>query len=305
MANYVDLDLALYVSFSLPMFKRDGECWTKVHGFGAGTRICADGAPRCYGSYCSDLFLKYVGGLWIDRERGLGELEGAARDVAEELVDRFYCLSVSSSPWDTFEILVSAFLSRNTDYHRNTVRWVRALLSRLAGPLGGDPGRAVVAAAVSTYNEFGSYQLLQLVEVLGDLLNVSRKLPALNLHSARRELLRVRYLGPKVASSFMLHSGLDQSAAPVDLHYMRFLKRCGLTEGGLVYPRKSHCVTHDCLACPAARKCVYAHAARLFKSLNGFVQTAAYVMGKLGIRGCEEIDRVRLRARLDEVAAGF
>lgn len=303
-ANHIDLDLTLYVSFSLPMFKRNGECWIKVYGFGAGTRICVDESPKCYGRSCSNQFLDYVTGLWINKERGLEEVEGVARRTAEELVERLYCLSVSSSPWDTFEILVSAFLSRNTDYHKNTVRWVRAFLSKLANPADRDPNN-ITTAAVSTYKEFRSYQLLQLVEVLGNLLEVSHKLSKIDRHSAKRELLKIRYLGPKVASSFILHSGLDQSVAPVDLHYMRFLKRHGLLEGGLAYPTKSYCMRYDCFVCPATRKCVYAHTARLFKSLNGFVQTAAYVMGKLGVRKCEEIDKAHLRAQLGGAATGF
>lgn len=296
----IDLDLTLYVSLSLPMFKKNGECWVKTHGFGAGTRVCADRNLRCYGSYCSNQFLAYVVGLWIDKEKGLEELEGAAREIAEELVKEFYCLSISASPWDTFEVLTSAFLSRNTDYHKNTVRWVRAFLSKL-GDFRRDDLAHITRAAVSTYREFKSYQLQQFIEVLESLHAIAHAAPTIDPGTIRKKLLEVKYLGPKVADSFILHSGLDQSKAPVDVHYMRFLKRHGLLEKEYKSPQKNYCAKYECSSCLIARKCIYTYAARMFKRLNGFVQTAAYAMGKLGIKRCEDLEKTDFRIKISKV----
>ncbi len=305
MGAHVDLDLALYASFSLPLFKKEGECWVKVFGFGRGTRVCSDGGLKCYGSFCSGEFLKYITGLWIDKERGLEELEARAGEVAEELVNDFYCLGVSASPWDSFAILTSTFLSRNTDYHRNTVRWVRAFLVKLETL--GESEDSIARAALSTYMEYGSYQLQQFVEVLDGLLAVARSVPRstdpAGSSAIRKRLLGVKYLGPKVADSFILHSGLDQSRAPVDIHYLRFLRERGLLKEGYVYPQKSYCARYECAACPISRRCVYSHARRLFKGLNGFVQTAAYVVGKLGVRSCGDLSSKPLRAKLSEAAS--
>ncbi|MEM2308787.1 MAG: hypothetical protein QW266_07690 [Sulfolobales archaeon] len=303
-ASYINLDLTLYVSFSLPMFKKDGDCWVKVYGYGAGTRVCVNKNLKCHGNACSNQFLNYITGLWIDKERKLEELDGLAREVAEELVKEFYCLSVSASPWDTFEILTSTFLSRNTDFHKNTVKWVKAFLRKLA-----DPKRAsvnqVTQAAVSVYREFGSYQLLQFIEVLNNLLAITHIAPTVTPDTTRRSLLKVKYLGPKVADSFILHSGLDMSRAPVDVHYMRFLKRSRLLDNEYIQPRKSYCITYDCSTCPALQRCVYAYTTRLFKSLNGFTQTAAYVMDKLQVRRCEDVDRSKLKTQLGAVVTNF
>ncbi len=302
MGARVDLDLTLYASFSLPMFRKKGECWVKVYGFGKGTRLCSNGGLKCYGSLCSGELLEYAAGHWISREVCLGELEARAREVAEELMRGFYCLGVSASPWDALAVLASAFLSRNTDYHRNTVRWVRAFLGKLEA-LGGCE-RAAAKAALSTYREFGSYQLRQFVEVVDSLLAIARTMPlppgSASSSALRRRLLEVKYLGPKVADSFILHSGLDRSRAPVDIHYLRYLKRRGLLEGEYVYPQKVYCARYECTACPISRKCVYSHTSRLFRDLNGFVQTAAYVAGKLGVKSCEDLSDESIRAKIRE-----
>ncbi|MEM1931431.1 MAG: hypothetical protein QW780_00825 [Sulfolobales archaeon] len=280
------------------MFEKDGDCWIKVYGYGAGTRVCVNGSLKCYGGACTGQFLDYVTGLWINKERFLEELEGPAREVAEGLVKEFYCLSISASPWDTFEILTAAFLSRNTDFHKNTVRWVKTFLRELASPTGVYVD-LIAQAAISVYREYRSYQLLQFVEVLDKLVAIARMVPAMPPSVTRRNLLKVKYLGPKVADSFILHSGLDTSRAPVDIHYMRFLKKSGLLGGEYIQPRKSYCTTYECSTCPASQKCVYAHTVRLFKSLNGFTQTAAYIMDKLRIKRCEDIDKSELRVLLD------
>ncbi|MEM0197161.1 MAG: hypothetical protein QXK66_05955 [Sulfolobales archaeon] len=307
-ASYINLDLTLYASFSLPMFKKDGDCWIKVYGYGAGTSICVDGNLKCHGIACSSQFLDYVAGSWINKERYLEELEGLAREVVEGLIKEFYCLSISASPWDTFEILTAAFLSRNTDFHKNTVRWVKTFLRKLAGPKRVSSDQTVdqiAQAAVSVYREFKSYQLLQFMEVLDKLITVARMVPTASPSATRRNLLKVKYLGPKVADSFILHSGLDTSRAPVDIHYMRFLKRSGFLGNEYIQPRKSYCTTYDCFTCPASQKCVYAYTIRLFKNLNGFTQTAAYIMDKLQIRRCEDVDESKLKALLDAVTTNF
>lgn len=295
----INLDLTLYVSFSLPMFRKDRECWIKVHGHGTGVRICECGGLKCYGNTCSEQLLSYVAGYWIDIEKGLKEVESEAEKVANEVVEEFYCLGIAASPWDSFEILTSSFLSRNTDYHKNTVKWVRTLLSKL-GPFEKEDGKNIIKAATSTYRQFRSYQLQQLIEVLDDLLATASNISLSNPNATRKRLLKVKYIGPKVADSFILHSGLDQSRAPVDVHYLKFLKRHRLLEQEYAYPQKGYCVKYECASCPLSKRCVYAHTARLFKSLNGFIQTAAYVMDKLKVRNCSDIERIDLGVYLKE-----
>lgn len=295
----INLDLTLYVSFSLPMFRKDRECWIKVHGHGAGAKICECGGLKCYGNACSERLLSYVAGYWIDIEKGLGELEGEAEKVADEVVKEFYCLSIAASPWDSLEILTSSFLSRNTDYHKNTVKWVRTLLNKLELSENGDE-KNIMKAAILTYRQFRSYQLQQLIEVLDDLLATTSNISLSNPSETRKRLLKVKYIGPKVADSFILHSGLDQSRAPVDVHYLKFLKRHRLLKQEYAYPQKDYCVKYECASCSLVKRCVYAHTARLFKSLNGFIQTSAYVMDKLKVRNCGDIERINFDVYLKE-----
>jgi endonuclease III len=289
----VDLDLSLYLSFTLPMFTKRGVCWVKEYGFGRGSILCSDGGVKCYGEGCSETLVTYLAGLWIDKDRALELVEGRAREVAEDVVSRFYCLGVPASPWDTFEVLTTAFLSRKTDYHTNTVRWVRLLLSYLSLEQG-PTLEGVLRCSERVYREFHSYQLLQYHQVVREIYAVSSMARAVKeVDKLRMELVKIRYVGPKVADSFILHVGLDPSKAPVDVHYMRFLKRWGLLRGSLTVPSKVYCSRYSCSNCPLAPRCVSNYASTLFRSLNGFIQSAAYVADKLGITRCEDMERVR------------
>jgi len=292
-SSYVDLDLSLYLSFTLPMFFKVGNCWVKEYGFGRGSRLCSDGVVRCYGEGCSEVFITYLAGLWVDKDRALELVEGRAREVVEDAVSRFYCLSVPASPWDLFEVLTAAFLSRRTDYHANTVRWVKHLLSYLS--LEQNPTlEDLIAYSRKVYEEFRSYQLLQYYQVVGELYTLSSVARALgDPEKVRINLVKIRYVGPKVADSFILHAGLDSSKAPTDIHYLRFLKRWNLLREGLTAPSKSYCSRYLCRECPLSLRCVASYTSTMFKKLNGFVQSVAYVAGKLGIGRCEEVERVR------------
>ena len=289
----VDLDLSLYLSFTLPLFTKRGVCWVKEYGFGRGSTLCSDGDVRCYGEGCSETFATYLAGLWIDKDKALELVEGRAREVAEDVVSRFHCLGVPASPWDTFEVLTAAFLSRKTDYHTNTVRWVRLLLSYLSLEQNLTL-ESVLRCSGRVYGEFRSYQLLQYHQVVREIYAVSLATRVVKeVGKLRMELLRIRYIGPKVADSFILHAGLDPSRAPVDVHYVRFLKRWGLVGGDLVVPSKVYCSRYSCSSCPLAPRCISNYTSTLFKSLNGFIQSATYVADKLGITRCENVERVR------------
>ncbi len=292
-SGYVDLDLSLFLSFTLPMFVKVGDCWVKEFGFGRGSIICSSRGVECYGGSCSETFATYLAGLWLDKDRALELVEGRTREVAEEALSRFHCLGVPASPWDLFEVLTAAFLSRRTDYHTNTVRWVRHLLSYLNSGWG-HTLESLLAYSRKVYEEFRSYQLLQYCQVVGELYTLSTAARSLkDLEKVRADLLKVKYVGPKVADSFMLHAGLDPTRAPVDVHYLKFLKKRGLLREDLIAPSKSYCSRYLCGECPLSPRCVARYTSTLFKRLNGFVQSVAYIVGKLGVGRCEEVERVR------------
>ncbi|MCX8184510.1 MAG: hypothetical protein RMI56_06520 [Sulfolobales archaeon] len=265
--------------------------------------ICLEDGLKCYGSYCSNrLFINYITGRWFDLDKGLSEVEDVARRAVEDVIERFYCLSVSASPWDKFEVLTAAFLSRNTDYHRNTVRWVKSLLHKLSNT-NIDSANGIVRAAFLTYNEYRSYQLHQLTEVLSEILSALQAVSAMDVETIRKQLIKIKHLGPKVVDSFLLHSGLETIHAPVDIHYLRFLKKYGLLRDVFTYPRKKYCTEFNCYTCPIARKCVYAYTIKMFKNLNGFIQTASYVSGKLKVESCRDLGGSNLRSLLEKITA--
>ena len=132
----------------------------------------------------------------------------------ETLLSAYRGLRLSVSPGDQDLVFAAAFLSRNTDYYANVVRWVRLLSPD--GEL--DPSLAVNAGR--------SFQLRQLPEVMASLREIS-PLPR-DPWEARRRLLSLRWVGPKVADAFLLFTGVSTELAPADVHFLRLGVRLGL-----------------------------------------------------------------------------
>ncbi len=239
------LELTLYPSLTLTLLERRGNSYVKAFGVRKGADASAD---------------PYLSGRWYDPWRYVGEVDSDVEGAVRELLDRYGdCVGISISPGDEGLIFVAAFLTQNTTYHANVLRWTHALFSR------SERLDEIAELAPSVGN---SYQLRRLPAALRAYLSARPK--------DRVDLLKIPGVGPKVADLYLLFTG-DVSAVPVDKHFMRQASRLGLTGRP---PDKNHCARYDCAVCPLQSVCLRARAADKLGRLAGWVQTVLYIVDK-------------------------
>jgi endonuclease III len=248
------LSATLAPSFVRALFAERGGVYVKIAGRCRGASLWQEG-EEVVGEGCGEEELRYWSGLWLDRR--------LAEERAPLLAAAHRELGLSVSPYDRHLVFVAVFLSRATSWEGNVLRWCRGIFSRadtLEELLELDFGRLG-----------GSFQLKQLGPALREYAEKAYGLS--DPWEARKALLRVRNVGPKLADAYLLFTGLDPSAAPVDRHALRMAARLGLAGGP---PRKELCARYRCAECPAAPSCLRSILSRVYGPVAGWVQTAFY-----------------------------
>jgi hypothetical protein len=203
----------------------------------------------------------YISGRWYSPWRYINDAASDLRDAVHSLAEKYGdCVSISISPGDEDLLFVVAFLTQNTNYHTNVLKWTRALFSKTEDLA----EMAEVAPSIGR-----SYQLRRLPQAVRRYLELGRP-------RDRRELLSIPGVGAKVADLYLLFTG-DATAAPVDKHFMRTAPRLGLRGRP---PSPAHCRRYTCGTCPLAPRCLRAQAAEKLGRLAGWVQTLAYLADK-------------------------
>ncbi len=275
----IDLDASLYPSFASSLFEPlEPGVWVKRVGFGRFKLFQREGRVCCKGLGCTRRVLWSLTGLWCLEKcrRVLEEKDHMLPSGVRELAWR---LTVSALPEDRESIAIAVFLSRRTSYVSNVVRWVQTILVEAADPATGmvDTGKVREAAEL-----FTSYQVRQLKTYVDKLVEVARRLTALNLLEARRKLLSIPFIGPKAADAIILFTGVSTRVAPYDTHLSKLLRDMGLPHKP---PSKTVCRRHlDCNSCPFRGKCGSGLLVEMFGEAAGLVQTASYVYYSLGGR---------------------
>lgn len=252
------LAATLAPSFVRALFAERGGAYVKLAGWRRGAAIWQEGS-EVVGEGCGEEELRYWSGLWLDRR--------VVEERAPLLARAHRELGLSVSPYDRHLIFVAVFLSRATSWEANVLRWCRAIFSR---------ADSLEELLELDFSEVGrSFQLRQLKGALREYAEHAAR--ASDPWEARRALLRVGNVGPKLADAYLLFTGLDPSAAPIDRHAVRMAGRLGL-EGSP--PRKELCRRYACPECPAAARCLRALLSRLYGPAAGWAQTAFYVHDK-------------------------
>jgi len=283
-----DLKLSLEASFSFPMFEMRGrDSFVKTYGHRSGMRLEGYvGIVRYEG--CSFEEALYMSGAWFDPLENASRLKRKKAAYIYELWQAFPGLGIAVDPWDLRAMFYAMFLSRNTGYHSNTVRWMKIMFSRARneGELASlDPG------------DFGSsYQLAQLSEVKPHLDEVLASLtPGLELmgsegtfSSAKTRLLALPHIGPKTVHAFALFCFGLTRFAPADRHLLAVSKALGLAGDDVRMPRKELCMRYDCWSgqkrCPQAPRCLTAILMRELGHMAGWFQTVCFLYGSLYLR---------------------
>ncbi len=218
-------------------------------------------------------FIYDITGLWFNPRDYVVDVKSRYRVFVEELVDRLESVRIAVSRIDRGWVFTSVFLSRATSFHKNTVRWVRAIASRYIDPLECNP--LIVG---------GNFQLKQLSRLLGMYKSVLRELVVNgrivceeDAWLIRRELLRLKYVGVKTVDAYLLFTTRYSFFTPVDRHYIGFVKK--FFRETLYSPRRRYCVIYTCYNCPFRDKCLCGWSISSFNMLSGWIQTIAYLYG--------------------------
>jgi len=280
-----DLSISIKASFSLPLFEQENaSAFVKIYGHRAGLRLEGRLGLTLYKG-CNLSEASFLSGAWFDPFEGASKLRRKARLAIYELLQVFPGLGLAIDPWDIKAMFYSIFLSRNTDYYANTVRWVREMAIRA----GDERGLAQLDPRA-----FGSsYQLAQLAEIRDALNDALASLsPGLELVGSeeafslvKKELLSLPHVGPKTVHAFGLFCfGLTQ-LAPADRHLLAIARALGLVGEDVKTPRKDLCVRYECSGedgpCPQAPRCLTASLMRELGPMAGWLQTAAFLYGAL------------------------
>ncbi len=274
----------LKVSYTYPLFENVGDGFVKIYGFNKGLKL-KEVNGRLYFSGCSELVASMISGLWFNPYTYVKYLSRSSRSIIYELLEKFDGVSVSVNPWDLKTMFITIFLSRNTDFHRRTVAWVKTLINMV------DVERVESFESLNLRAVGNSYQILQLNEVLPLIDEVFKKKSMLNdlsltsrltfFKEIEKDLLKIKFVGPKTIHAFALYALGLTTYAPIDRHFTNFLIRYSIVDNDFTYPNKRYCLRYDCLSnslCPLRRRCLFFKAYDSFNVLTGWVQAVVYYL---------------------------
>jgi len=279
-----NLDISLKASFSLPLFTEyKPRSYVKFYGFNCGLKFKVDVKHTLFNG-CSLSEALLLSGAWFNPFEYVKKLGRSECSMVYRFIEVFPGLGIAIDPWDARAIFYSIFLSRNTSYHNNTVRWLRSMFSK-----------AIDEDHLKTFNPMdfgGSYQLKQLSEIKDDLHMIFNDFNfgwnifgSVNTYSIlKRRLLSIPYVGSKSVHAFGLFCFGLTLISPVDRHLISIVKWLNLIDD-FTMPRKELCSKYDCLidlnSCSINNKCLMAFLMRKFKFMAGWIQTATYLYGSL------------------------
>ncbi len=254
--------LTLMYSYLLPLFEiketSNGFMFLKKYGVSKGLKCVFDEkslSTICDTSSVSQPDMKHVTSL-LGLEK-ITLFKQLSSILESHLIDE---VTLIYSPLDAGSIFKIIFLSRNTDYFLNTVKWAKDLLD----------GKDVS----ETYSSYIPKALKQLNEHVEDV-----DFTSLNSVSLRK-LLRIRNVGPKTVSALLLHGYGNTFYAPVDRHFSKLLS----TYFEISDPLKTYCIKYatNCFKCEHGFKCKYGISMKTFGMYNGVIQSLTYLASRLG-----------------------
>ncbi len=267
--NY-SLKYTLYPSFTLTLFENPREnLYVKICGYSKGLRIEQKDNKLLIENVEDIEYIEDITGLWYNPERYIHDVDENIRDIICKIIQRTSFIRLSVSRQDYILIFISTYLSRNTDYYTNVIRWVRKIcistnndVNKISPELVRSIGR--------------SYQLQQLAEVLDQVLNIHLED---NFWELRKKLLKIRYAGPKVVDAFLIFTKSTTSIAPADIHYERFVKRLNIFRD-FKKPVKNLCIKYSCDKCPLSDKCLTGLSYKYLGRISSWLQTVSYVIDR-------------------------
>jgi endonuclease III-like uncharacterized protein len=274
-----DLEILLYPSFANPLFHVQSNRIVKLWGVCKGLTIVKKG-DELIAKHNDNECLNYVEevlGIWSLHPKN-SNIDEKYSEFVEMLRSEYSWLGIATSSIDDVEIFASIFLSQNTDFHTNVVKWIQIMLmkyGKLEHVINLD--RIEIAKEISR-----SYQVLNLVNALEEYLKFRNRIIIGNDEDAKKLLLKIKGIGPKVSHAYLVFVKKSTIYAPIDRNLISFLSKFGVTSNIVAYlPRKTMCIRCTCNECPFKINCTYYRMRNAFGGYSAWIQTVAYVHTKL------------------------
>lgn len=203
------------------------------------------------------------------------EKNGLFRDICR-VIDMDKCISSEITliyhPGYRREVFYSIYLSRNTDYYVNTVKWVRELIEK-----------NYISSSSYIPRQFNKYRDL-IDSVFRGEINPLREVI---------ELLRIPGVGLKSINAYLLHSHGDTRYAPIDRYYSEYL---GLRP---LHVDKNKCVAWitGCNTCRYSTRCPYKRTMEIFGVYNGVIQSLIYIYNRLKSTRSSRLEQVLIKEK--------
>ncbi|MEM2223410.1 MAG: hypothetical protein QXR02_02625 [Acidilobaceae archaeon] len=275
----------LYPSFALPMFSIHDSIMVKDYGVCSGLRVKATSSGYLVSHdsvFCLN-YADYILGLWFDIESALRDVRSVFREVIDYLIGYYPSYGIAVSHLDDIIVFMSIFLSKNTNYHVNTVRWVKRILASYSDPLD-----IIHSDLEDVLASISSIQVRELPKALRYYYSVRGSIIKGGSEDSRL-LLEYKGIGPKTLYSYILHVKLDSSYAPFDVNFEKFLLNLGFRLWSR-RPDKRYCRLYTCPTCPQSSSCSIGVLRSSLGKALGWLQTVAYIHVKRAcrVRACRE-----------------
>ncbi|RZN55521.1 MAG: hypothetical protein DSO09_04895 [Candidatus Methanomethylicota archaeon] len=267
------LDLLLYPSFALPLFDIKENFIVKKYGFCSNLIIkrIEDGYIVIHDNLKCLKYAKYILGLWFNPWSYINEISNNFKSIILNLLRMYPNFSLSVSPLDDLAIFTSIVLSRRTNYHINTIKWLKTLMENYQ-----DLSTIAKENFSNLLKITKSYQIKDLPRLLSYYLNIRDII--LSKAISARKLLFCKGIGPKVLYSYLLHVQLDTSYAPIDSNLEFFIKNLKIYKK-YSKPNKKYCMINECNNCKLT-SCIEYKLRRDLGKLTGWFQTLVYLHTK-------------------------
>lgn len=278
----LSLRTLFYPSFLLPLIEVRDHKAIKLWGVCKGLTILKEGS-RLIVEHEDRECLEYVDeilGFWSIPSM-FSAIDERYKEFVEALASMYSWFGIATSSRDDLEIFSSIFLSQNTDFHTNVVRWMKKILEKFGSV------EALLNLDTDKISMYvgRSYQVLNLPQILRTYVVYREVILRSDVEEAKGYILKMRGVGPKIFHAYAVFVKKSTSYAPIDKNLVSFLSRFSVTSTIVAgMPKKDKCIKYVCDLCPINLSCTHHRLRRVFGKLSAWIQTVAYVHNKLMCR---------------------
>ncbi|MEM4513620.1 MAG: hypothetical protein QXZ41_03845 [Ignisphaera sp.] len=274
-----NLYILFYPSFILPMVEVQENKVIKLWGI-CKELVVSKKESKLVVKHEDKMCLDYADeilGFWSIPAK-LGIIEKKYREFVEVLMTEYSWFGIATSSLDDIEIFSSIFMSQNTDFHINVVKWIRNIMEKY--------GSVEAIGSLKTLNIVknvsSSYQVINFVHALKEYLKYRELILKKNPEEVILYMQKIKGVGPKVSHAYLVFVRKLTIYAPIDRNFISFLRKFEATFNLIAnVPKKHYCINYSCGVCPINTNCTYYRVRNAFNAFTAWIQSIAYVHNKI------------------------